>query len=89
MRHGLVGDRADPGDDVLRHQRRRLCIDDHDALVAHDHARVRVAFRGVGVESLADFGERDRLVRRVRGRGKIRRHGQISSTCCSIAPKML
>src|SRR5690606_35303780 len=46
---GLVGHFFDAADDILRHDRCGLGIDDHDGFVADDDARVGIAFGRVGV----------------------------------------
>ena len=50
----LVGHLGDARYDVLGHQRCRLRVDDHAAVVADDHAGVRVAFGGVGEQAIAE-----------------------------------
>ena len=66
----FVGDGFHPGDDVARHQRCRLRIDDHAAVVANDDAGIGIAFSGVGVEAVAQRGEGDGFLAGVGGRGE-------------------
>ena len=72
---GLVGDLGDPLDDLPGHGRRRLRVDDDDAVVADDHAAVGVALGGEGVEVAADLGEGDLLL------GSCRRWRRRSCSC--------
>ncbi len=58
----LVGDLADARDDVLRHDRGRLRVDHHNAVVADDDAGVRVAFRRVGISIVRQLVEGDLLL---------------------------
>jgi hypothetical protein len=53
----LVGDLGDARDHVIGHRRRRLRIDDHDAVVADDDAGIGIALGGVGVKPGADLIE--------------------------------
>ncbi len=57
----FVGNAADLCDEVLRHGRRGGGVDDQHAVVADDHARVRIAFSGVRVGVLGQLGPRDFL----------------------------
>ena len=65
MADRLVGDLADLGDDHLGQARGGLGLDDHDAVVADDDARIRVALGGEGPEILADLGEADFLFAKI------------------------
>ena len=64
----LVGDLPDALDHLLRHGGRRLGVDHHHAVVADDHARVRIALGGERVAARADLAERDLLRPEVAGR---------------------
>ena len=66
----LVGDGADPFDDLPGHRGRRLRVENSAAIVADDDARVRIAFRRKGEETRSDFGERDLLLGQIAGRGE-------------------
>jgi hypothetical protein len=57
----LVRDRADLGDQVLRHGGRGGGVDDHHAVVADDHAGIGVALGRVGVGVFGKLGEGDLL----------------------------
>jgi len=61
MADGFVGDAADLFDDLARQTRGGLCLHDHDAVVADDHAGVRVAFGGEGPQIAAHLVEGDFL----------------------------
>ena len=49
-------------DDVLRHDRRGLRVDDHHRVVADDDAGVRIAFGRVGVRVVGQLVEADLLL---------------------------
>ena len=72
----FVADRADTGNQVLRHSRRGGGIAHHDELVADDHARVRVTLGGIGPAMGAELLESDFFVREVGLRGKGFGHGR-------------
>ncbi len=57
----LVADRADVADDVLRHHRRGLRVDDHDRIVTDDDAGVRIALGGVRIGVIGQLVEADLL----------------------------
>lgn len=57
----LVGNFTDAANHVLRHDRGGLGVDHHDAVVADDHASVRITLGGIGIEPLGQFGEADSL----------------------------
>ena len=58
----LVGDLADAADDVLRHHRRGLGVDDHHRVVANDDPGVGIALGRVGVGVVAELDEGDLLL---------------------------
>ena len=66
----LVGHLGDPLDDLPGHRRRRLRVDDDDAVIADDHPAIGVALGGEGVEVAADLGEGDLLLGHVAGGGE-------------------
>jgi hypothetical protein len=66
-------------DHLPRQHRRRLRIDDDDAVVADDDAAVGVALGGKGIKLRPDLTERDLLVLEVAGGGEIGRHVGASS----------
>ena len=78
----LVGDLAHAVDDQLGHHRRRLRVDDDDAVVADDHAAVGIALGREGVEVAADLGEGDLLLGHVAGGGKVLGHVSVSPVRC-------
>jgi len=53
----LVGNFADLFDDFVRKARGRLRLNDHHAVIANDHARVRITLSGEGPEAVSDFSE--------------------------------
>jgi hypothetical protein len=57
----LVGDLANAADDILGHDRRSLCVDHHDAVVADDHAGVGIALCGVCVRAFTELDKADSL----------------------------
>jgi hypothetical protein len=63
---GLVGDLAHALDHRLGHPRRRLRVEDEDAVVADHDPGIGVALRSVGVDAPADLVEGDRLLAEVR-----------------------
>ena len=71
----FVGHRADVADHVLRHHRRGLRVDHHDAVVADHHAGVRVAFGRVGVGVIRQPVETDFLFLEIGLRGELLFHG--------------
>ena len=82
---GLVGDLPHAVDDELGHHRRRLRVDDDDAVVADDHAAVGIALGREGVEVAADLGEGDLLLGHVAGGGKVLGHVSVSPSVSSRA----
>ena len=70
MLHRLVRHAADARDHVPRHVGRRLRIDDEYGIVADHHAGIRVALRGVAVESGAELVEGDLLLGEILGAGE-------------------
>jgi hypothetical protein len=66
----LVGHLADAADDVLRHHRRGLGVDDHHRVVADHDAGIRVALGGVGIGVIRQPGEADLLLFEVGLAGK-------------------
>ena len=81
---GLVGDLRTRSMTQAGHQRRRLGVDDDDAVVADDDAAVGVALGGEGVEVAADLGEGDLLLGHVAGGGKVRGHVSVSPWLSSL-----
>ena len=57
----LRGHATDAPDHLARHERRGLRVDHHHAVVADDHAGVRIALGGEGVGALREALERDLL----------------------------
>ena len=73
----LVGDGADLLDHHVGKPRRRLRVDDHDAVVADNDAGIGVALGGKGPEIAPDLGEADRLFRHVALRGEFLSHSNL------------
>ena len=73
---GLVGDLGDALDHLPGHRRRRLRVDDDDAVVADDDTAVGIALGGEGIKTAADLAERDLLLGHVSGGRKILAHGR-------------
>ena len=57
----LVGDLADPVDDILGHVRGGLGVNYHDPIVTDDDAGVGVALGGIGVGVGGQLGEANDL----------------------------
>ena len=62
MGNRLVGHPTDAVDHLLRQTRGCLRLDNHDAFITDDDARVRVTLGGKGVKTFADFDKADPLV---------------------------
>ncbi len=61
MRDRLVGDLAHFLDDLIRQTRGGLCLHNHDAVIADDHAGVGVPFGGKGPQIAAHLIKGDLL----------------------------
>jgi len=65
VRDRLVGHGADFLDHHVGQAGRRLCVDDHDAVIADDNAGVGIALGCEGPKAVAHFGEADGLLAQV------------------------
>jgi hypothetical protein len=61
MADRFIGETADLFDGYFCQTRGRLCLDDHNARVADDHARVRVTLGGKDPKTVPDFIKSDFL----------------------------